>query len=139
MVAERTPAVAAPKARWSSALSDPSLLEEDQMRCARIVFFELKPKTVEVSIRRAMEQLLPRFRQQRGFVSYQLTKVDDRSIISISTWETRDAAENANRVAAEWAKGALPEIIVSSNLYFAEIAFDSTVERPPIAGPEARL
>jgi heme-degrading monooxygenase HmoA len=111
---------------------------EDQMRCARIVFFELKPKTVDVSIRRATEELLPRFRRQPGFVSYQLAKVDDRSIISISTWETKDAAENANRVAAEWAKGALPEIIVSSKFYFAEIAFDSTAERRPIAGPEAR-
>jgi Antibiotic biosynthesis monooxygenase len=100
------------------------------MRYARVAFYEMAPKTIDISIRRSMLGLLPVFRQQPGFVSYQLVKVGERSLVSFSVWETREAAEEANRATADWASENLPDTVVSSRLYIGPIAFDSAVMEP---------
>ena len=95
------------------------------MSCARIVLYDLRPGTVDFAIRNARVGLLPIFRQQAGFISYQVVKTGEASVISISFWETKAAAEDANRTAAEWAKLNLPDTIRSSKPFIAEVAFDS--------------
>jgi heme-degrading monooxygenase HmoA len=51
--------------------------------------------------RKAEEGLLPIFESQPGFKAYTVFATDEK-IISFSAWETAEAAEAANRAAADW-------------------------------------
>ena len=100
------------------------------MRYARIVQYELRRGAVDFAIRNARVGLLPIFRRLPGFVSYQVARTGEASVLSVSQWESKAAAENADRAAAEWVKQNLPETIVSAKPTIAEVAFDSETEGP---------
>ena len=95
------------------------------MKYARIAINELKPGTVNISIDRTENELLPLFRNQPGFISYAVYRVQERSVASVSVWETREAAENAVRLADDWIKSSLPEAVVASRVVIGELAFES--------------
>ncbi|HET7463657.1 MAG TPA: hypothetical protein VFJ82_20550, partial [Longimicrobium sp.] len=45
---------------------------------------------------------LPRLRTQPGFVSYSLVHAGNGVLVSVSVFETREGADESNRMAAEW-------------------------------------
>lgn len=54
-------------------------------------------------IRRRVEVgFLPILRQQPGFVSYNLVDAGNGVMVSITVFESRQGAEDSNRMAAEW-------------------------------------
>lgn len=55
-------------------------------------------------VRRLVEVgFLPVLRRQPGFVSYTLVHAGNGVMVSVSVFETREGAEDSNRMAAEWA------------------------------------
>jgi hypothetical protein len=51
--------------------------------------------------RLARDELVPILRSQVGFISYSIVDVGNGSVASISTFETREHADEANRLAQE--------------------------------------
>lgn len=61
------------------------------------------PSYGEEGFRRVREDLLPALSEINGFVSYYSAYDSSRGVVtSVSIYETREAAEQANRVAVEW-------------------------------------
>jgi hypothetical protein len=48
--------------------------------------------------------MLPIFAKEPGFVDYGLADVGDHKVVSISVWETREAAQKSAGMAATWVK-----------------------------------
>ncbi|HET7234787.1 MAG TPA: hypothetical protein VFJ16_32535 [Longimicrobium sp.] len=59
------------------------------------------PEPEEVR-RRVEVGFLPMLRKQPGFVSYNLVHAGNGVMISVTVFQTREGAENSNRLAAEW-------------------------------------
>ena len=68
-----------------------------------------RAKTQEYSsdelVRRASEELLPLLKTVAGYISYDILMLEDESLMTISVFDSRDAAEKSNQVFASWAKG----------------------------------
>jgi hypothetical protein len=61
------------------------------------------PSFGEEGFRRVRDNLLPVLSEIDGFVNYYSAYDADRGVVtSVSVYVSRDAAEEANRVAAEW-------------------------------------
>jgi heme-degrading monooxygenase HmoA len=97
------------------------------MRYVRFAMYEMKPNTIDASMRNARKELLPLFRQQPGFVAYQGARLDDGRVISFSVWETRAACESAVRIASDWVKRNMAKDVVSSQTHIAELEIDSSL------------
>ncbi len=80
---------------------------------------------VQEMSRKAQEGLAPRLAKTRGFRSYQVFTSDARTLWSVAVFDSRSQAEEANRLALDWAEhnlkgaltfvdGAIGEITVSS-------------------------
>src|SRR3954468_14680282 len=95
------------------------------MRYVRALFQECKPGTIEGMTQKLDETFVPRLRQIPGFVSYQVAKVDDRTVIVFAIAETRSAAEEIERQGAEWRKQN-KDFIVTARPYIGEIIFDTS-------------
>jgi heme-degrading monooxygenase HmoA len=95
------------------------------MRHARIVVYELAPRSADEVIRRAIAGMAPIFERQVGYVSYQLLKANEDTVISYSVWADHASAEAATRVAATWVRQNLDEFFVSSRVYVAQVSYDS--------------
>jgi len=104
------------------------------MKYTRIAIHDLKPGTVAITLERTENQMLPLFRSQPGFLSYAVYQVSDRQVASVSTWETREAADNATRLAEDWIKSSMPGSVSSSRVVVGELAFES--EGPSLTSSE---
>jgi hypothetical protein len=76
----------------------------------------------EVS-RKAEEGMLPAFRRQPGFVSYGLAQISDTSCMSVSVWQSRDAAKEAVKLADDWVRDNIADLIKLENQYVGEFGF----------------
>ncbi len=77
------------------------------MRYARVSTYEVlqRPAAFDELIERVGAGIVPALQALPGFVSYALVNVHDRSsVISITIWESRAAAEAAGAVASEWSR-----------------------------------
>jgi len=54
--------------------------------------------------RRVEEELLPKLSKLPGFISYSVIDTNDRTLATISLFETREAAEQSTRAAKAWLK-----------------------------------
>jgi heme-degrading monooxygenase HmoA len=54
--------------------------------------------------RRVEQDLLPKLRNLPGFLAYYVLDTDDRTLATISIFETREAAEQSTRAAKAWLK-----------------------------------
>ena len=90
----------------------------------RIAIYSLKQGTVEEAAELGRRGMLPIFRAQPGFVRYGLVLLDDRSVASVSVWETRDEAEAANASAASWVAENLADRVELQNTHVGDFLFD---------------
>jgi hypothetical protein len=67
---------------------------------ARFARYAFSGDALEIT-RRAEEGMLPIFQSQPGFKAYTIFE-GDGEIFSLSTWESADAADAANKAAAQW-------------------------------------
>ncbi|HYX49110.1 MAG TPA: hypothetical protein VE843_05180 [Ktedonobacteraceae bacterium] len=56
-------------------------------------------------VRRASEELLPLLKTVAGFISYDILMLEDESLMTISVFDSKSAAEKSNQLFASWAKG----------------------------------
>jgi Antibiotic biosynthesis monooxygenase len=72
------------------------------MQHLRMATYEINKGTFQEVAESARTGMLPKFREQPGFVRYGVADLGDKTCMSISVWETREQAEAAAPVAAAW-------------------------------------
>ncbi len=95
------------------------------MAHVRVAVYKFKPGTMDEVIRRAQSGMLPTFRQQPGFVAYEVIQTGDDEGVSISTWESAEQAQAAIQTAAGWVQENLAEFVVSVDNHVGEVRFSS--------------
>jgi len=74
------------------------------MRYIRLSTYEMTKGTFDEMTEICEKGVLPIFASQPGFVNFGLADIGDHKVVSISIWETREAAQNSAVVAANWVK-----------------------------------
>ena len=74
------------------------------MRYTRISTYEMTNGTFDELTGIVEKGILPTFENLPGFVNYGVVDIGDHKVVSISIWETREAAEKSALVAASWIK-----------------------------------
>jgi hypothetical protein len=74
------------------------------MRYTRISTYEMTNGTFDELTGVAEKGILPTFANLPGFVNFGLADIGDHKVVSISIWETREAADKSALVAASWVK-----------------------------------
>jgi hypothetical protein len=83
--------------------------------------------------RRAEEGILPIFQSQPGFKAYSVADAGG-DIISFSAWDSAEAAEAANAVAADWVAENLADEIQLKESLIGEIIFSTALGVSTLAG-----
>ena len=86
---------------------------------ARIARYTFTGDAQELA-RKAEDGMLPIFQSQPGFKAYSLFESDDE-IISLSAWESADAADAANEVSASWVADNLADRVQLKEARIGEI------------------
>ena len=74
------------------------------MRYTRLSTYDMTKGTFDELTEICEKGVLPIFASQPGFVNFGLADIGDHKVVSISIWETREAAQNSALVAASWVK-----------------------------------
>jgi heme-degrading monooxygenase HmoA len=93
------------------------------MEYIRIATYTVNKGTFQELAETARTGMLPKFQQTPGFVRYGLADMGDRTIMSISVWETREQAEAATPVAATWVGEHLADHVQLRTNTVGELAF----------------
>ncbi len=72
----------------------------------RIGIYTITQGSYEGFVDQARQRMAPFHRDSPGFVFFSLTDLGDGRFVSASIWETREQAEAAAFMAAEWIKSA---------------------------------
>ncbi len=96
------------------------------MSYLRVLVQECKPGTIEGLCREAERSLLPRIRGIPGFISYRIAQIDDHTMAAIGRFESRAAAEELNRIGAEWRKQYGKDAILSVRSQIGEIILEES-------------
>ena len=100
------------------------------MHYIRIALYTFEPDIVDEVIQRAKAGMLPIFHAQPGFVAYTVIKTGETSVISLSVWESRVQAEEANQVAAKWVRENIAGMVETEEAHVGEVAFSSDTALP---------
>lgn len=93
------------------------------MEHIRIATYTLNKGTFQEVAETAKTSMLPKFQEQPGFVRYGLADMGDRTVMSISVWETREQAEAAAPVAATWVGQHLADHVQLRTNTVGDLAF----------------
>jgi hypothetical protein len=93
------------------------------MQHLRIATYTINKGTFQEVADSAKTGMLPKFKEQPGFVRYGLADLGDRTCMSISLWETREQAQAAAPVAASWVKDHLADRIELKTNSVGDLAF----------------
>lgn len=73
-----------------------------------------KVTTIETLAQRVQEGFVPLISALPGFVAYYVVDGGDGMAASVSVFKTQAGAEESNRLAAEWARKNIAELIASA-------------------------
>ena len=74
------------------------------MRYIRLSTYDMTAGSFDELTGIAEKGILPTFAKEPGFVNYGLVDAGNHRIVSISIWETREAAQKSAGLAATWVK-----------------------------------
>jgi len=74
------------------------------MRYIRLSTYDMTKGTFTELTELCEKGILPIFAEKPGFVNFGLTDIGDHKVVSITIWETREAAQNSANVAAGWVR-----------------------------------
>ena len=94
------------------------------MNHKRIAVYKLQT-SADTVVQRAEAGILPIFRQQPGFVAYEIIETGTDSLISISTWQSKEQADEATKIAAAWTQDNLGFALVLAGNYVGEVLLSS--------------
>jgi len=66
--------------------------------------------------------ILPTFVNEPGFVNFGLVDLGNHKVVSISIWETREAAQKSAGMAASWVKENIADRVHLVTTYIGELA-----------------
>jgi len=92
------------------------------MRYMRIATYDMVKGTFPELTATAERGILPMFAQQPGFMDYGLVDIGANKFVSISIWQTRDAAHESANIAAAWVKDNSADRVRLMNSYVGELA-----------------
>ena len=93
------------------------------MQHLRMATYGINRGTFQEVAESARTGMLPKFREQPGFVRYGLADLGDKTCVSLSVWETREQAEAAAPVAATWISENLADRIELRTNSVGDLAF----------------
>ncbi len=88
---------------------------------ARVGIYKVKPGTLDASLAKARAELLPKMREQPGLKRYTLLLTGPESFVSLSAWDTREQAEQAERTLSGWVKEHMGPTVVSMESHVGEV------------------
>ncbi len=74
------------------------------MRYIRLSTYDMTTGSFDELTGIAEKGILPTFAKEPGFVNYGLVDAGDHRVVSISIWETREAAQKSVGMASTWVK-----------------------------------
>jgi heme-degrading monooxygenase HmoA len=92
------------------------------MRYTRISTYDMTKGTFDELTEICEKGVLPIFASQPGFVNFGLVDIGDHKVVSLSIWETREAAQNSALVAANWVKENISDRVRLLTGYVGELA-----------------
>ena len=92
---------------------------------ARIARYSFSGDGAEIA-RKAEEGILPVFRSQPGFKAYSVSEFGDE-LVSLSAWESADAAEAANALVTDWVAENLADKVQLIDARIGEIHFSTSL------------
>jgi hypothetical protein len=93
------------------------------MQHVRIATYGINKGTFQELADTAKSGMLPKFQAQPGFVRYGLAELGDKTIMSISVWDTRAQAEAAAPVAATWVGENVADRVELKTTAVGDLAF----------------
>ena len=73
------------------------------------------------------EEFVPRIKSLPGFLAYYVIDTGEGMLASVSVFETRDGAEESNRMAASWVKESLTGLLSPPEITAGEAVAHMTV------------
>ena len=93
------------------------------MRHVRVATYAITKGNFQQVADSAKEGMLPKFREQPGFIRYGVADVGDSTCLSISLLETHEQAEAAVPVASSWVKENMSDRIELRSNFVGDLAF----------------
>jgi hypothetical protein len=92
------------------------------MRYARLATYDMFKGNFTDLTRLAEKGILPLFSLEPGFVDYGLVDARHNKVVSISIWETREAAQHSATTAATWIKENVSDRVRLVTSYVGDLA-----------------
>lgn len=70
----------------------------------------------------AEKGILPTFAMEPGFVNFGLVDIGNHKVVSISIWETREAAQKSASMAATWVQQHIADRVHLVTTYIGDLA-----------------
>jgi len=93
------------------------------MKHVRVATYEIKKGSFQEIADVAQDGMLRTFRDQPGFVRYGLADLGDKRCLSLSLWETRQAADSSVPVAANWVRDNISDRVELRSSQIGDLAF----------------
>jgi heme-degrading monooxygenase HmoA len=93
------------------------------MKHLRVATYKINNGTFDEIADLAQESMLPKFKEQPGFIRYGVADIGDKNCMSISLWETHEQAEASVPVAATWVKENLGDRVELRSSHVGDLAF----------------
>ncbi len=91
--------------------------------------YTVKPGQMQETIKRVKQGLVPLVSRQQGFIAYHAMDAGNNVAVSVSFYQSRAAADNANKEAAGWVKSNLAELITPVDVTVGEVLAEATASR----------
>ncbi|HUE27433.1 MAG TPA: antibiotic biosynthesis monooxygenase [Solirubrobacteraceae bacterium] len=98
----------------------------------RMGIYRITQGTYAELMERARNGMAPIFRDSPGFVFYSTTDTGDGRFVSVSTWESREAAEAASGKAAEWVRDNMADHVSLQDELIGEMTTLAAVQRSAV-------
>ena len=94
------------------------------MRHLRLALWTVTSGTADEALEIARGGILPLFKKQPGYVRYDVGKLDDGGIVSLSIWETVEEAVKAIDLAHTWVQENLADRVRLREEHTGDIFWD---------------
>ena len=92
------------------------------MRYTRLSTYDLTKGDFNELTGIAEKGILPTFVKEPGFVNFGLVDAGNHKVVSISIWETREAAQKSANLAASWVKENIADRVHLVTTYIGDLA-----------------
>ena len=92
------------------------------MRYTRLSTYDLTKGDFNELTGIAEKGILPTFVKEPGFINFGLVDAGDHKVVSISIWETREAAQRSAGMAASWVKENIADRVHLVTTYIGDLA-----------------